>query len=150
MRLAVACGFLLSACGGWDPHDLGERATAAINRAIGYDIIADAPGAIEVNVFLVPEIPPGSDEAHRLGRTDLLTPERYQIILDERMSAAEAPFIIFHEVGHALGLQHSDDPADVMYPESRAVAGYDNDYAQQIARHCAETTCNRINLRVVR
>ncbi len=42
--------------------------------------------------------------------------------LDQRLGLTldQIRFAAAHEMGHALGLPHSDDPRDVMYPENRA------------------------------
>ena len=42
--------------------------------------------------------------------------------LDARLALTldQIRFAAAHEMGHALGLPHSDDPRDVMYPENRA------------------------------
>ncbi len=43
--------------------------------------------------------------------------------LDEEWTQQDVYSVILHEVGHALGLVHSDDPSSVMYPMYRRAKG---------------------------
>ncbi len=49
---------------------------------------------------------------------------------DERveLQPSQVELTAAHEMGHALGLPHSDDPRDVMYPKNTAVALTSRDY----------------------
>jgi len=43
--------------------------------------------------------------------------------LDRAEGAAYATAVILHELGHVMGLEHVDDPAQLMYPEIGSPAG---------------------------
>ena len=43
--------------------------------------------------------------------------------LDRAEGAAYATAVILHELGHVMGLEHVDDPAQLMYPEIGAPDG---------------------------
>ncbi|TVR54506.1 MAG: hypothetical protein EA421_08430 [Gemmatimonadales bacterium] len=61
--------------------------------------------------------------------------ERFQVALEvegprghRSLSPEEIQRVVAHEMGHALGLGHSDDPRDLMYPENTARALTVRDY----------------------
>ena len=43
--------------------------------------------------------------------------------LDRAEGAAYATAVILHELGHVMGLEHVDDPTQLMYPEIGSPAG---------------------------
>lgn len=44
------------------------------------------------------------------------------------LTSRQVELVAAHEMGHALGLPHSDDPRDVMYPQNTAVSLTSRDY----------------------
>lgn len=100
---------------------------------------SDRPGEHDIVVTWVPTL--GGRE---LGRTATRWTERsgrVDLRVEEFLLATRSPFdpgrpltpeqvrlTAAHEMGHALGLPHSDDPEDVMYPENTAVRLTGRDY----------------------
>ena len=69
-------------------------------------------------------------EENRSGQTDLLWDQEGQIVSGEILlatfdaagqpvTADDVRVVALHEIGHLLGLDHSPDPTDLMYPEAR-------------------------------
>ena len=117
----------------WDPSYpvVAERAFGEWEAAgfpIRFDRIRDSTGA-DIKIVFVEQMPP-EEEARRIGIARRMRDQdgwlrRAEVVIathdrsGKPLPAATVGGTARHEVGHVLGLGHSPNPTDVMYPESR-------------------------------
>ena len=118
---------------GWDPSYavVAERAFDEWREAgfpMQFDRVPDSTGA-SIKIVFVHQMPP-DEEVRRIGvarrirdQDGWLVHAEITIATHDRsgevLPAETVHGTARHEIGHALGLGHSPNPADVMYPESR-------------------------------
>ena len=120
--------------GNWDPQYavVAERAFEEWEQAgfpIRFDRVRDSAGA-DIKIVFVHQMPPDDQQVRRIGVARRLRDQdgwlrhgEVIIATHDRAGAALPATTVHgtarHEVGHVLGLGHSPNPTDVMYPESR-------------------------------
>ena len=118
----------------WDPQYavVAERAFDEWEQAgfpIRFDRVLDSATA-DIRIVFVHQMPPDEQQVRRIGVARRLRDQdgwlhHGEVVIathDRSGSALPATTVhgtARHEVGHILGLGHSPNPTDVMYPESR-------------------------------
>jgi hypothetical protein len=85
--------------------DVLEGASEALGMELSPEAYAAPHGAVVL--FSAPAMPPYSGETEIV---HICAPVSWSI---------DEPLALAHEIGHALWLQHADDPANLMYPYDR-------------------------------
>ena len=92
-----------------------EWQTPSENPALAGDVAGQA-GPLQVAA-------PGHPTVYVGGEVQLDGPQ-LAVLLGQRNGAEKARAIVLHELGHLVGLDHVDDPSQLMYPRAREVLGY--------------------------
>ncbi len=105
-----------------------QRWCDASGGYLRFDMVPDQKDARIVCKLLRTVRNPDSTDGRKLGETklddnegleDSLKFSRVEVFFNLEQDPREIPAITLHEVGHALGLDHSGNPKDIMFPHSR-------------------------------
>jgi len=135
MKATLALFCLCAACGPVSQPEIDAaiaEVTAETRAAFGHDII-DTDGVV-VNWHLENM----DKEWPTIGHTSCAGGQ-CDIVFSEHMRHSEVLPCVAHEIGHALGLPHSKDPNDIMYPEAPQISAAEAAWDLRLA--CRQFNC---------
>lgn len=89
--------------------------TPTQNPALAGDVAGQA-GPVQVSA-------PGHPAVYVTGAVQLDGPQ-FGTLLGQRNGVAPARAVVLHELGHLVGLDHVDDPSQLMHPTANGLRGY--------------------------
>ncbi len=143
--LVLALGF--GACGRTvtkeELADTLPEIRSAMNTAFDHEVITTCRGAVDQCGFEV-SVGIGPVGHQYDGWTECLTVSCQITIADNIVSPLN--MVLMHEIGHSLGLGHSEDPENIMYARSKNKILTDQEMAAQLAAACGNNCVDRIHV----
>jgi Matrixin len=107
----------------FQPERYGDRWAPVLISWVSIDEDASLAGAVAGRAGSVPLSVPGSPTVFVTGTVELDAAE-FARLLGSPLGTRQARGIVLHELGHLVGLDHVDDPRQLMYPTDAGVLDF--------------------------